>query len=77
MSEVEQSFESQRVKIVEHLEKEGFSNKDVIRAYENIKEPPYKFAKTDISRILNGREIKYTKSIKWFITFLVKYFDLD
>ena len=76
MSEVEQSFDSQRIKIVEYLEKEGFSNKDVIRAYENIKEQPYKFAKTDISSVLNGNR-KYTQSVKWFITFLIKYFDLD
>ncbi|MCT0028069.1 hypothetical protein [Lactococcus lactis] len=76
MSEVEQSFDSQRIKIVEYLEKEGFGNKDVIRAYENIKEPPYKFAKTDISSVLNGNR-KYTQSVKWFITFLIKYFDLD
>ena len=77
MSEVEQSFDSQRKKIVEYLEQEGKGNKDVIWAYENIKESPYKFANTDISKILNGRDVKYTKSIKWFITFLVKYFDLD
>ncbi|AGV72845.1 hypothetical protein [Lactococcus cremoris] len=77
MSEVEQSFDSQRKKIVEYLEQEGKGNKDVIWAYENIKEPPYKFANTDISKILNGRDVKYTKSIKWFITFLIKYFDLD
>lgn len=76
MSEVEQSFDSQRIKIVEYLEKEGFSNKDVIRAYENIKEPSYKFAKTDISSVLNGNR-KYTQSVKWLITFLIKYFDLD
>jgi hypothetical protein len=77
MSEVEQSFESQRQKIVEHLNAEGKGNKDVIWAYENIKEPPYKYRKSDISKILNGRDIKYTKSVKWFITFLIKYFDLD
>ena len=77
MSEVEQSFDSQRKKIVEYLEQEGKGNKDVIWAYERFKEPPYKFANTDISKILNGRDVKYTKSIKWFITFLVKYFDLD
>lgn len=76
MSEVEQSFDSQRLKIVEFLEREGKGNKDVIWAYENIKEPPYKFAKTDISSILNG-DRKYTRSVKWFITFLIKYFDLD
>lgn len=76
MSEVEQSFDSQRKKIVEYLEQEGKGNKDVIWAYENIKEPPYKFAKTDISSVLNGNR-KYTQSVKWFITFLIKYFDLD
>ncbi|EQC94972.1 hypothetical protein LLT3_06050 [Lactococcus cremoris subsp. cremoris TIFN3] len=37
MSEVEQSFDSQRNKIVEYLEQEGKGNKDVIWAYENIK----------------------------------------
>ena len=30
-----------------------------------------------VDQILNGRDVKYTKSIKWFITFLIKYFDLD
>lgn len=76
MSEVEQSFDSQRMKIVEYLEQEGKGNKDAIWAYENIKEPPYKFASSDISAVLNGNR-KYTKSVKWFITFLIKYFDLD
>ena len=38
MSEVEQSFDSQRKKIVEYLEQEGKGNKDVIWAYENIKD---------------------------------------
>lgn len=76
MSEVEQSFNSQRLKVVKYLEKEGFTNKDVIRAYQNIEEPPYKFAKTDISAMLNGNK-KYTRSVKWFITFLIKYYDLD
>ncbi len=76
MSEVEQSFDSQRKKIVEYLEQEGKGNKDVIWAYENIKEPPYKFRKSDISSVLNGNR-KYTQSVKWLITFIIKYFDLD
>ena len=37
MSEVEQSFDSQRLKIVEFMEMQGKSNKDIIWAYENIK----------------------------------------
>ena len=56
MSEVEQSFDSQRLKIVEFMETQGKSNKDIIWAYENIKNPPYKFAATDISAVLNGKE---------------------
>ena len=58
------------------MAEQGKTNKDVIWAYENIKKPPYKFAATDISKVLNGRGVKYTKSIKWFITFLIEYWDI-
>lgn len=75
MSEVEQSFDSQRLKIVEFMEMQGKSNKDIIWAYENIKNPPYKFVATDISAVLNGKR-KYTQSIKWFIAFLIEYWDI-
>lgn len=54
MSEVEQSFDSQRLKIVEFMEMQGKSNKDIIWAYENIKNPPYKFAATDISGLMSN-----------------------
>ncbi|QDK71067.1 hypothetical protein [Lactococcus protaetiae] len=76
MSEVEQSFDSQRMKIVDYLKQPEKGKKDAVWAYENIKEPPYKFTKSDISAALNGNR-KYTQSVKWLITFLVKYFDLD
>ncbi|MEY8538384.1 hypothetical protein AALM99_08010 [Lactococcus muris] len=75
MSEVEQSFDTQRLKVVDFLKREGKSNKDVIWAYDNIKSPPYKFAPADISSILNGKR-KYTKSVKWLITFLIDYWDI-
>ena len=75
MSEVDQSFETQRLKINQYMEQNGKENKDVIWAYENIPHPPYKYAASDISNILNGNR-SYTKSVKWLIEFLIKYWDI-
>ena len=76
MSEVEQSFNNQRLKILKFMDQKGIKTTDILFAYDNIPDPKYKFTLVDISNVLNGKR-KYTPSVKWLITFINNYWDIS
>lgn len=67
MSEIESSFDAQRLKVCEYLKENNLGYSDVLRITDNIKNPKYKYRKSDISKIMNGRD-KYTPRVNWLIT---------
>ncbi|GAB2025849.1 hypothetical protein OfM1_19210 [Lactovum odontotermitis] len=75
MSEIAESFNAQRLKILDYMKEKGLSQMDLFRIVTNAENTEFKYTKQDVSNILNGKR-KYTPSVNWFITIVCKTYGI-